>query len=124
MSSAATKASNAVSGLIQKSTQLANCAVYWAKVGGELGKIVWKREAMAPPSGEQFQQVYQKAFALIKSPEQQKQLLQKAAQIKPSKECATKFVYFGVQLAAFWSVGEMIGRRSITGYPKLAHAHH
>ena len=124
MSSAALKASSAVSGLIAKTTHLTNAAVYWSKVTFDLGKIVWKREQMNPPSVEQFQQVYQKAFKWLQSPQQQKEWLQKVAQIKPTKDTIAKGTYYGVQLAAFYSVGEMIGRRLISGYPKPHHEHH
>ncbi|CAN3358146.1 ATP synthase subunit g, mitochondrial [Diutina catenulata] len=123
MSAAVTKVSNAVSGLIAKSTQLTKCAVYWSEVGLELGKTVWKKEAMSPPTIEQFNQVYANAFKFLKNPQAQKQAMDKAAAFKPTKDCLVKGGVYGIQLLAFFSIGEMIGRRSITGYPK-AHAEH
>lgn len=126
MSAIINKATGFANSLVTKSTQLANCAVYWSKVGAEVGKVVYKSEGLAPPSQQQFQQVYQNAFKLIKSPQQQKELLAKASQFRPGKECAAKAAIYGTQLLAFFSVGEIIGRRSLFGYPAFGHGqeHH
>jgi F-type H+-transporting ATPase subunit g len=124
MSAIISKATGIVNGLVTKTGELTNCAVYWSKVGAELGKSIYKSEGLAPPTQVQFQQVYQKAFALLKSPQQQKELLQKAAQFKPSKQAVVKASVGGIQVLAFFSVGEIIGRRSIFGYPSVGGAHH
>lgn len=123
MSAIINKATSAVNSLVTKSTQLANCAVYWTKVSAEVGKVVYKNEGLAPPSTQQFQQVYQNALKFIKSPQQQKEFAQKAAQFKPNKECAVKAAVYGTQLLAFFSVGEIIGRRHVFGYPSVGHHH-
>lgn len=124
MSAIISKASGFVNGLVSKTTELTSHAIYWSKVGAELGKTIYKSEGLAPPSQAQFQQVYQKAFALIKSPQQQKELLNKAKELKPTKENLIKFGVYGTQVLAFFSVGEMIGRRKIVGYPSVGGAHH
>lgn len=124
MSAIINKATGFVNCAITKSTQLANCAVYWGKVGAELGKQVYKAEGLAPPTQQQFQQVYQSALKFIKSPEQQKKFLEQAAAFKPSTRCAAKVSIYGIQLAAFFSVGEIIGRRQIVGYPSFGEHHH
>lgn len=124
MSAIISKATGLVNGLITKSTQAVNCGIYWSKVGAELGKQVYKAEGLAPPSGKQFETVYQQALKFIKSPEQQKKFLQQVSEFKPSAQCAAKASIYGIQLAAFFSVGEMIGRRQIVGYPSFGEHHH
>jgi F-type H+-transporting ATPase subunit g len=123
MSAIINKATSVVNGVVTKSTEVANCAVYWSKVGAELGKAIYKSEGLAPPSTQQFQQVYQNSLKFVKSSEQQKQFLVKAAQFKPSKECGVKAAVYGTQLLAFFSLGEIIGRRNVFGYPSVG-AHH
>lgn len=123
MSAIITRATGLINNTIAKSTQLANQAVYWGKVGAEVGKIVYKQEGLAPPSTAQFQQVYNNALKFIQTPSLQKEFLQKAANFKPTRECAVKAGVYGTQLLAFFSLGEIIGRRSIFGYP-VEHSHH
>lgn len=124
MSAIISKATGFVNGVVTKSTEFATCAVYWSKVGAELAKTVYKTEGLAPPSQAQFQEVYKKAFATLKSPQQSKECVQKVTQCKPNKENLIKFGVYGVQVLAFFSVGEMIGRRHIVGYPSVGGAHH
>ncbi|CCE86078.1 Piso0_005727 [Millerozyma farinosa CBS 7064] len=123
MSGIVGKASGLVNQVVTKSTQFTNCAVYWGKVGAEVGKIVYKNEGLAPPSGKQFQEVYERALNFLKSSQQQKEFITKAAAFKPTKECAVKATVYGTQLLAFFSVGEIIGRRHIIGYPNVG-GHH
>lgn len=123
MSAIVSKATGLVNTAVAKSTQLANCAVYWAKVGAELGKTVYKAEGMAPPSQAEFKLVYNACLKFVQSPKEQKALLEKIAALKPSKELAVKSAVYGVQGLAFFSVGEIIGRRHVFGYPSTG-AHH
>ncbi|KAK6463967.1 protein associated with mitochondrial ATP synthase [Scheffersomyces coipomensis] len=125
MSAIVARATGFVNSIVTKTTEVANGAVYWGKVTAEVGKVVYKNEGLAPPSSAQFQQVYQNAFKFVQSPEQQRAFLTKAAQFKPSKECAVKAAVYGTQLLAFFSVGEIIGRRHVFGYPSIGGgAHH
>lgn len=124
MSAIVTKATGIVNSAVSKSTQLVNQTAYWAKVGAEVGKIVYQKEGLAPPSVAQFQQVYSNAFKYLQTPSLQKQLFDKAVAFRPSKECVYKAGIYGTQLLAFFSVGEMIGRRSIFGYPSVGGHHH
>lgn len=124
MSAIVTKVTNVTNSLVAKSTQLANAAVYWGKVTAEVGKIVYKAEGLAPPSQKQFQQVYQTAWKSITSPQQQKELLAKVTQFQPTKDNLAKGAVYGVHLLAFFSVGEIIGRRSVFGYPSVHSEHH
>lgn len=124
MSAIITKATGFVNNAISKSSQLANQSLYWGKVTGEVGKLVFKNEGLTPPSGKQFEQVYQSALKFIKSPQQQKEALNKAAQFRPTKQDAVKAAVYGTHLLAFFSVGEIIGRRHIIGYPSVGEHHH
>ncbi|KAG7195889.1 ATP synthase subunit G atp20 [Scheffersomyces spartinae] len=110
---------SAVGKLTSSLTKLSNATVYWSKVAVEVGKIVYKKEALAPPSSQQFQQVYQSWIKFVKSPAQQKQFLEQAGSFQFSKACAAKAAIYGTQLLAFFSLGEIIGRRHIVGYPSV-----
>lgn len=103
-----------VNSIVTKITGLTNCATYWAKVGGELAKQVYKAEGLKPPTAKEFETVYQQALKFIKTPAEQQKLLEQAKNIKPTKETAYKAGIYGIQLLAFFSVGEVIGRRSLT----------
>ncbi|ODV67144.1 hypothetical protein HYPBUDRAFT_6436 [Hyphopichia burtonii NRRL Y-1933] len=124
MSAVINKVSGFANSLVTKSTQFANSAVYWGKVGAEVGKVVYKQEGLAPPTQQQFQQVYQNALKFIQSPQQQKEFIAKASQFQPTRQCAVKAGVYGAHLLGFFSVGEIIGRRSIFGYPSVGHAEH
>lgn len=124
MSAIISKATGLLNSTVSKSSQLANQAVYWGKVTAEVGKIVTKNEGLAPPSVKQFELVYQSALKFIKSPQQQKEVLAKAAQYKPTKQDAVKAAVYGTHFLAFFSVGEIIGRRHIIGYPSFGEHHH
>lgn len=124
MSAIINKATGLVNTAVAKSTQLANCAVYWGKVGAEVAKVVYKSEGLAPPSQTQFQQVYQSWFKVLKTPSEQKALLGKLQSVELNKATAAKVAIYGIHSLAFFSVGEIIGRRSIFGYPAVGHAEH
>lgn len=124
MSAIVNKATGLITRLTEKSVQATNAAVYWGKVGAEVGKIVYKQEGLAPPTSKQFLEVYQKALKFIKSPKDQQALLEKASQFKVTKEVGVKAAVYGTQLLAFFSIGEIIGRRKVFGYPSFGHAEH
>lgn len=124
MSAIISKATGLVNSAVSKTTELANCAVYWGKVGAEVGKVVYKAEGLAPPSQQQFLQVYTNVLKLVQSPKQQKELLASAAKFSLNKETGVKAAVYGTQLLAFFSVGEIVGRRSLFGYPSAGHHGH
>lgn len=124
MSAIINKATGLVNSAVAKSTQLTHAAIYWGKVGAELGKTVYKSEGLAPPSQAQFKQVYEQCLKLVKTPSEQKALLQKVTSFQPSKEAAAKAAVYGIHGLAFFSIGEIIGRRSFFGYPSASHEHH
>ncbi|CAI5756430.1 unnamed protein product [Candida verbasci] len=121
MSAIVSKASNILTSIVNKSTGLLNSTIYWAKVGGELSKAIYKHEKLSPPSFKEFESVYQQALKLIKSPKDQEKLFQQLKQYKPTQQHLVQVGVYGIQLAAFFSVGEIIGRRQIVGYPKPSH---
>ena len=124
MSAIVNKITGLTNSAVAKSTQLANCAVYWGKVTAEVGKIVYQKEGLAPPATKDFQTVFNKAVGFLKSSQQQKQFLDKAVAFKPTKADATTAAVYGVQLLAFFSLGEIIGRRKLFGYPAVGGHHH
>jgi len=81
-----------------------NTRVAWSAV-----KTVWTKEALGPPSMAQF-------------PEAQKQFAKGLNTLRTLKfldwtvEEAAKKALAGFHVVAFFTVGEMIGRRSIVGY--------
>lgn len=79
---------------------------------------------MAPPSIKQFETVYQNAFKWLKTPAEQQKLIEQAKAYKPNAQDAVKYGVYGIQLAGFFALGEIVGRRQIFGYPKLGEAHH
>lgn len=121
MSAIISKASTAVNTAVSKSTQYANCALYWGKVAAEVGKTVYKKEGLAPPSQAQFRQVYDSLLKLAKSPAEQRRVLGSVQKLLLNKENATKGAVFAVHVLGFFSVGEIIGRRKLVGYPSVGH---
>lgn len=124
MSAIISKATGFVNNIASKSTKLANTVTYWSKVGAELGKTVYKQEGLAPPNVQQFQQVYQNAVKFVKSSSQQQAFLEKVSQFQPNRANGIKAAVYGTHLLAFFSIGEIIGRRKIVGYPSFGHAEH
>lgn len=97
--------------------------VYWSKVIAELGKQVYLKEGFAPPSTTQIQQVYEslykQALGLVKtSPSQLTKNLQTSI-TGINKAFVYKYGSYGVQLLGLFSLGEIIGRRQIVGYPSF-----
>ncbi|KAI5949730.1 ATP20 [Candida theae] len=124
MSSIISKASGLVSSVVTKSSEVVNCAVYWSKVGAELSKTIYQKEGLAPPSIKQFETVYQNAFKWLKNPAEQQKVIEQVKSYKPNVQDAVKYGVYGIQLAGFFAVGEIVGRRRIFGYPKLGEEHH
>ncbi|PVH13889.1 uncharacterized protein CXQ87_002007 [Candidozyma duobushaemuli] len=123
MSAIVSKATGLFNSAVAKSTQLANCAVYWGKVGAEVGKIVYKQEGLAPPSQAQFKQVYNNFVKFLQTPSEQKAALEAVTKFQPNKQNLSQLGIYSIHVLAFFSVGEIIGRRSLFGYP-VAHAEH
>ncbi|EDK45341.1 ATP synthase subunit G atp20 [Lodderomyces elongisporus] len=124
MSAIVSKAAGLANSLISKSNELVTKSIYWSKVGLELSKNVIQKEGMGIPTGKQFESVYQCAVKLIKSPQEQQKLIEQAKKFRPDTKQAVQYGVYGVQIVGFFSLGEIIGRRSLFGYPKLDNSHH
>ncbi|KAI9899193.1 hypothetical protein N3K66_005654 [Trichothecium roseum] len=90
--------------------------VYYAKVGAEVGKIVFQGQKMSPPSAATFQNFYQNLYKSIQtrgigSPQS---LVQSALRISPAQLAAGGVV--AAECLGFFTVGEMIGRFKLVGY--------
>ena len=93
-------------------------------VRAEVGKAVYKAEGLAPPSLAQFKQAYEASVKFLQTPAQQKALQEKITSLPLNKATFTKAAVYGIHGLAFFSIGEIIGRRSFFGYPALGHAEH
>lgn len=125
MSAIITKVTGLVNSTITKSGQLANCAIYWSKVGAELGKAVYKAEGMAPPSQAQFKSVYECITGTLKSSNMAKLVKARFQSLgADNTEASLKFGVNVIQCLGFFSLGEIIGRRQIVGYPSFGHGEH
>lgn len=99
--------------------------VYWTKVGAELTKFVAKAEGLAPPSQAEFQSVYQHVSNFIKGKNQATILASRFKSLgTDNTERALKLGTYVVQCVGCFSLGEVIGRRHIVGYPSFGHDKH
>lgn len=111
--------------LITKATSLAEKTIYYGKVTGELSKQIYQKEKLQPPALNDFKAVYKNLYVsslkYIKSPQQVVNYFKAT-----SKDEYLKFGALGIQILAFYSVGEVIGRRKLVGYKNYAtaEAHH
>lgn len=115
-----------VAGAMSKVTSFSSNAVYWTKVVGELGKQVYVKEGMSPPSTAEIQSVYQTAYKqLLNWSKDPKQLLSTAKNTlaQTNKDSALKFAACTVQVVGLFSLGEIVGRRQIFGYPSFGPQH-
>ncbi|ANB13808.1 F1F0 ATP synthase subunit g [Sugiyamaella lignohabitans] len=119
-SSAVSKASSAVSTITSKAAGFVNCSIYWAKVVAELGKHIYVKEGLSPPSGTQFQSVYKNLWQQILT--QSKHFANSPAQLVDtvtgvSRQQVVAGGAYLVQFAGLFALGEIIGRRNVFGYP-------
>jgi F-type H+-transporting ATPase subunit g len=91
-------------------------SVYNAKVGAELAKLVYKKEGMAFPSGQQFAE----ARSYV-----EKNLNKSAFKGLTLRDLAKGGVV-AAEFYTFFLFGEIIGRRNLIGYnvPSEKHADH
>jgi len=118
-----TKAQNAAQGFIEKITTSTNKAIYWSKVTGELAKQVYLKEKLSPPSIADFQTVYQNLYKqALEFSNQPKQILTLAKNF--GKTELLQYGSLGIQLIGLFSLGEIVGRRQIVGYPSFGESSH
>lgn len=94
---------------------LVSKTIFWTKVVAELGKQVYIKEGLAPPTGPQFKAVFESLKNLgldaFKRPRHYLDTVQ-----ANSKEYSVKFLVGTVQVLGIFSLGEIIGRRKVIGY--------
>ncbi|KAH8649486.1 mitochondrial ATP synthase g subunit-domain-containing protein [Tricladium varicosporioides] len=100
--------------------------VYYARVGLELSKLVFRGQKMSPPPVSTFQSYYQRLLQSLRNPgptiSQASNSIQQLRNVD-----STKLVAGGVvvaELLGFFTVGEMIGRMKLVGYRGDTGAHH
>ncbi|CCH40884.1 ATP synthase subunit g, mitochondrial [Wickerhamomyces ciferrii] len=122
--STASKATNAAQGFVEKITANVNKAVYWSKVTGELAKQVYLKEKLSPPSIADFQTVYTTLYKqVLQLSTKPKEVLSFAKNF--GKNEALNYGSLAIQLLGLFSLGEIIGRRQIVGYPQFgSQTHH
>lgn len=101
--------------------------VYYARVGLELSKLVFRGQNMSPPSLAQFQSFLQPVINVVRSP---KSILSSASSAantyspetilsnirNTSRQQLITFGLVGAEVLGFFTVGTMIGRMKIVGY--------
>ncbi|GME68538.1 hypothetical protein B5S28_g1275 [[Candida] boidinii] len=117
------------SSYVEKATGLFNSAIYWGKVTVEVAKQVYAKEGLAPPSTQEVQTVYQtlykQALEFVAAPKQKIESLINCAK-SINKDQGIRYGSYFIQLVGLYTLGEMIGRRQIVGYPSFGPkpAHH
>ncbi|KAK3117179.1 ATP synthase subunit G atp20 [Teratosphaeriaceae sp. CCFEE 6253] len=152
ISSAAERASQAVSGVGGRAGRLISFAqglvpptVYYARVVGELGKIIFQGRSMSPPTMQTIQSYMAPIQNAVRNPQalmnqtssQASQVAGKATEAASGNPEALMsqlrnfdsgaLVSVGViaaELVGFFTVGEMIGKFKIIGYRSEGGAHH
>lgn len=122
--STTSKVQSAAGGIFLKVGAVTAQAGYWAKVVGELGKQIYVKEGLAPPKLKEFETVYKKLYSeLLGFASNPAQLLEAAKSIKVTKDNVIQYGVYGVQLVGLFSLGEIIGRRKLFGYPSFEAKH-
>ncbi|KAF5102335.1 hypothetical protein D0Z03_000430 [Geotrichum reessii] len=114
-STAAAKATAAASGIVNKASALVSKTVFWSKVVAELGKQIYIKEGLAPPTGPQFKAVFESLKTLGLDAFKRPQYYIEAVKAN-SSDYSVKFLVGAVQVLGIFSLGEIIGRRKIVGY--------
>jgi len=106
--------------------------VYYARVGLELGKLVFKGQKMNPPPVSTFQEYFQRVVKSVRNPgalfsstannATPTNVLQQVRSINTSQLVAGAVI--GAELLGFFTIGEIIGRFKLVGYRGDTDAHH
>lgn len=88
-------------------TAVQRCAVYDAKVVGEIAKQVYTKERMNFPSGQQFSEAQQYV---------KKDLFNASTWKNLTKQDVAKGAVVAAELYTFFLIGEVVGRRNLIGY--------
>ncbi|KAK9457330.1 mitochondrial ATP synthase g subunit-domain-containing protein [Dipodascopsis uninucleata] len=104
-----------VNSLVATAKSIADQSIFWAKVTAEVGKQIYLKEGLAPPTVAQFQStftsLYSSALPYIFSPEKALGLLKSI-----NTTSVIKYSCYGIQVLGAFSLGEIIGRRKVVGY--------
>ncbi|KAH3675721.1 hypothetical protein WICMUC_002513 [Wickerhamomyces mucosus] len=118
LNSTVSKIQDASSNLIEKVSNLVNNSIYWSKVVGELSKQVYLKEKLSPPSIAEIREVYYNIYdqflRLTYRPNEVISFIKNFGK--------NEFITYGsyaVQIFGLFSLGEIIGRRQIVGYPNF-----
>jgi len=106
--------------------------IYYARVGLELSKLVFKGQSMTPPPVSTFQAYFQRVVKSVRNPAAllpssanattPSSVLNQIRNINSAQVVAGAVV--GAELLGFFTVGEMIGRFKLVGYRGDTGAHH
>jgi len=109
-------------------------AVYYTRVGLELGKIIVRGQKMSPPPIASFQAYGNNLLQLAKNPSAALSSATGTSSLNPNKLLAQARSISGQQLAVagvvlaeligFFTVGEMVGRFKVVGYRGDTGHHH
>lgn len=111
-----TRISDAGSNAVERVSDLVSKTVYWGKVVGELSKQVYIKEKFQIPVWSEVNHVYYNLYdqflRLTYRPQQVLDFIKNFGK--------TEAIVYGsylVQIAGLFSLGEIIGRRQLVGYP-------
>lgn len=104
--------------------ELIDSTVYGSKVLFEICKNVYKTEKLGPPPFDEFKRFFSNTFEFVTNKNLKQELLFRYLNFRTSKEKLIKYFINTIEIAGFFTVGEIIGRGKIYGYPKLGSANH
>lgn len=106
-------------------------AIYYARVGLELSKLVFQGQKMSPPPVSTFQAYFQRLVKSVRNPSalfpsaaasNPQSFLQSLRNINSAQLISGAVI--GAELLGFFTVGEIIGRFKVVGYRGDTGAHH
>ncbi len=87
---------------------------------GNVAKQIYTKEGLTPPKTAEFRKVYDDAvkqcLLLVRDPKRYSTSLIRAAQTSSSGDYVRYGCYL-VQILGFFALGEIVGRRKLSGYP-------
>ncbi len=87
----------------------------------EVSKQIYAKEGLAPPKLKDFEVVYKKLYQqALQYTQQPQKALDLTKNIKFTKDNVYKYGAYAIQLLGLFSLGEIIGRRKVFGYPSFA----
>lgn len=87
----------------------------WSKTIAQLAKQIYIKEGMSPPTFEEYQAVYKSLYKNVLAHAESPKLIIDFCK-KTNKEDYIRYGAYGLQFVGFFTLGEIVGRRSIFGY--------